>query len=376
MSTGDAVQHVPTVADEMAKFSGFAVKDGETIDVTKEDLNPMDNKGTTDAEARALASNSGKKEAPAAKVVVTSLTDAESETVLSKAEEKAGRPLTDEEAADALAAARTEKAKPEGGKSRSVQQRINQAIRGRNAAEARATAAEGRMASMEARLAAMERGDKAPLTGDAKPANNGDVAPDPKDFEFGDLDAGYIRALARFETKQELAADRTKQTDERRVAQERQNASVVAELARAFEDAGADKFDDFEEVVMQGARDKAWPLSETLGAALLESDFGPDVAYKLASDPKLAKEIAALPPLKQVAWLGKQEAEFDAGSGDDGQAEAGKSEDKPRTGKEPPVTKAPAPVQRARGTGASTPSNSAGYDFAAFEAEAMGRAKQ
>jgi hypothetical protein len=365
MPTGDAVQApAPTVAEEMAKFSGFTSQDSVTIDPKTEDLNPVQGKNTTANEDAATGKTAGDK-VP----VITALTDDEADKIITAAEAKKGSELTDEETAKALQDARDAKIKPAGDTpKRSVQQRINQAIRGKNAAEVRATAAEQRSADLEARLAALEKGEKPPLTGTTPAATvNGEAAPDPKDFTYGELDQGYIRALARFETRAELAADRAKQAEktatDTRTAAEQEAAAQI----EAFAEAGNDKYDDFYETVIQGARDGAWPLSAALGAALIESDHGHAIAYRLASDVKEATEIAALSPSKQVAWLGRQEAALDAETGD-GKTK-GASEDATKV--KAKVSAAPAPITRTRGSGAPEASHAAGADFAAFEREAM-----
>lgn len=373
MPTGDAVQNVPTAAEEMAKFGGFTTQDGATIEKDTENLNPVTGKPSEDAPAAKVAATPAAKTGAEPKVL-SALSDDEAQAALDAAETAAGRELTDDEAATALQAARDAKNKVAGEEKpkKSVQERINKAIRGKNAANQRADAAEARNRTLEARLTALENGGAAPkadLTGGTKAASSGDVAPDPKDFEYGELDAGYIRALARHETRLELADDRAKQTTQAASAQQAQANAEVLEQVKVFENAGAEAYEDFDEIVMQGARDGSWPLSASLGAALLESDHGIHIAYQLAGNPTLAKEIAALSPTKQVAWLGREEAKLDAGSGDKG--ESGKSED---TAEKPKVTKAPPPVARARGTGAPAQSQSAGSDFAAFEQEAMGRA--
>lgn len=381
MPRGDAVQNRPTVADEMAKFTGFSTLDGEVVAADKENLNPTTGKASDDgkpAEKKADDNTGAEGAAKAGKPAAASkLTDEESEAAIAALDAKLGREANDGEIADALAAATAEKNKGADGAKpkKTVQDRINKSIKAQRAAERRADAAEARAAAAEAALA---RGDTKPLTGDTKPANDdGEAAPDPKKFEFGELDAGYIRALARYEAKQELAADRQTQQKNQQTAQEREAAAKFKENLAAFEDAGADKYDDFEEVVLQGARDKVWPLSESLGALLFESDHGPDIAYMLASDVKLAKEVFGKTALQQAAWLGRQEAKLSAGTGakveDD---KPGKSEDTGKT--ETKVSKAPAPVQRARGQGSNSSVPGDTTDFAAFEANwnAQNRARK
>jgi hypothetical protein len=367
MPTGDAVQAVPTAAEEMAKFESFTTNDGATVDPKTENLNPVTGAPSNDGGKTAAKAAEPAKET----VKAAALTDEEADKVITDAETKKGSELTDEETAKALQDARDAKLAPKDAPRRSVQERITKAVRGQRAAEDRASAAERRADALEARLTALEKGEKAPLTGEAKAAPNANAAPDPKDFTYGELDADYIRALARHETRLEMAEDRAKQSKTQTDAEHAKVIEKVTADVKAFEEAGATQFDDFEEVVIQGARDAAWPLSASLGAALLESDHGPAIAYSLASDVKLAKEIAALSPNKQVAWLGRQEAKLDAGSGDEGKAAGAKSED--GDGTTPPVTKAPTPVSRARGAGAPAQSQSSGSDFASFEREAMAK---
>ena len=73
MPSGGAVQQRPTLEQEVAKFKGFSVVDGEAVTPeNKEDLNPVAGKNVTDKEKAALASNDKKTEL---KVVPVKLTD-------------------------------------------------------------------------------------------------------------------------------------------------------------------------------------------------------------------------------------------------------------------------------------------------------------
>lgn len=383
MPRGDAVQDQPSAADEMAKFTSFTSKDGETIDPKTEDLNPVEGKNVTEAEKKALAANSNDKGeiVPAVKAAATKLTDPESEAAIAALDAKLGREATEEEISDALKAAAAEKNKgDEGSKkpAKTVQERINKAIKNQRAAERRAEVAEARAATAEA---ALSRDDTKPLTGATEKSKDAvvDGAPDPKDFDYGELDTKYIRALARFEAKQEFAAQTENQKKTQLTAQEQEATEQAHEKMAVFEEAGSDKYADFEEVVMQGARDKAWPLSTSLGVLLVESEFGPDIAYTLASDPRLAKEVFGKPALQQAAWLGRQEAKLSAGTGatsKDGKAATSEDEGTTKTATAKQVSKAPAPVQRARGQGSNSSVPGDTSDFAAFEAAAMGRSKQ
>jgi hypothetical protein len=379
MPRGDAVQAQPTVAEEMAKFSGFAVKDGETV--TKpddENLNPTLD-GAAAATKVAPAAKTDAK-APAAKV--EKLTDDESNAAIEALDKKLGREANEDEIAAALADAQAAKNPANAGKPKAtVQDRINKSIRAQRAAERDRDAAIRRAEVAEALL---KNGApaKAPLTTGKEAAKDGAKTgePDPKDFEFGELDSRYIRALSRYDAEQALVAHEAKKTTTQQTAAQREAAEKFQELKAVFEDAGNEKYPDFEEVVMEGARNKAWALSDDLGALLFESEHGSDIAYMLASDTKLAQKVYAMPVLKQAAWLGKEEAKLSAGSGakaktDDAETDPeGKA--KPAAAASAKVSKAPAPINRARGQGSASQTSGDTSDFAAFEAAAMGYDKK
>src|SRR5665213_4137472 len=65
-SQSDAVGARPSMADEMAKFSGFTTNNGETVDAKVEDLNPVAGKNISSGERQAGATTVA--EARAAKV--------------------------------------------------------------------------------------------------------------------------------------------------------------------------------------------------------------------------------------------------------------------------------------------------------------------
>lgn len=367
----------PTAQEEMAKFTGFSTENGETMTPDKpENLNPVTGKP---APAAAAAPKAGEKApaAAAAKAAPAKLTNDENEAVIAALDTKLGREATEDEITAALAAETAKKSGAAPAK-RDPQTRINKAVKAQRAAERTAAAAEARALAAEAALAA---GAKAPLTADKKPVNDPTKAPDPKDFEYGELDANYIRALARYETRQELAASKETEQQATLTAEEQANKDKFEEAKAAFEDAGGELYPDFDEVVMQGARDKAWPLSDTLGANLMVSEYGPQIAYELASDTKEAKRVSELAPMRQIAWLGRREAELEsAGSGakvedesEEGKAAAASGTPAKAAAK---VSKAPAPITRVRGQGSASAVPGDTQDFAAFEAAAMARPRK
>lgn len=327
MPVGDAVQKIPTFEEQLAEFKGFSTKDGEVAsgEPTDEEKAAGEARDAADAAAKSVA---------------------------------AGEPVTDEkpedEAANTEKTAKSEKdaaAKPQ---KKTAEERIAEVTR-KYRAEQRERAA------LEQRIAALERGDTKPLTA-AKAAAKDDAAPDPTKFQYGELDAQYIRALARYETRQELetAAKESKEVQQRDAAAREQRE--VAKQADAFKAKGAEKWDDFEEVVFEGAKSGEWPLSDALGKMLLTSEHGPAIAYHLATHPDEAETVFGKTPLEQAAWLGRQEAKQSPSSSGAAAKAAVKT------------TKAPLPPKEvAKGAGGNSSASEATNDFKAFERMAMAR---
>lgn len=370
MPQGDAVRTVPTVADEMAKFKGFVTHNGETVDsVTDSDEEKAAQAASAAADATAAKAAKARPvkefvagEAPVVEPsVVKPAVKAAAESPAEDADVEA--PEDDNDKTITMAEHKKLLA-------RAAAKRIGEVKRaGREAL----TAEQQRNDTLERRLAALEGKG---LTSAANGATevNPDVEPKPENFEFGELDTKYVRALARFEARQEFkAGTKNQQTTEQQRVAERQAAEMVTQRT-ALEKEGAAKYADFDEVVTQSRQldvdDPAfWPMSRELGSLVMGSEVRADLVYHLASNPDEARKIFGKTPLEQAAYFGRLEAKFSAESGAndpnkgkpaDGQAQAVR------------VPKAPAPLQnRVRGSGGSNNQVSgATTDFAAFEAKA------
>lgn len=390
MSGNDALGKAPTFEEQAAKFAGFSVKDGEVDS----------GRPTAEEEAAALANRSShaenvargatKEEKTPAKVELTS---AEADAAIAAAEEaNNGEALTEEESDAAVAAALAEKTAKSGNSApkdkNSPAARIAQSRRLQGNAERRAAALEIENAAL--RAAALKGGNKeAPLTTDTKgerPVTPGKPDPsDAKKYEYGELDAKYLSDLTRWTVKDanaELAWE-TKNTSGN-VADEAA-ATAFKERVATFAEAGAEEFgEDFQSVMdsMDLPKDDPdfWPLSAELGELLLESEVGPAIAKELASDPKEARRVNKMSPLRQATWFGVKEAAILAGSGangaenDEGGAAAARQPGiKKSAAKE---SKAPLPLASARklnGAGGNRTPNEATADFSAFEAMATAR---
>lgn len=399
MSGNEALGKQPTVEEEMAKFKGFSVVDGEV----------SDGKSTSAAEASAAAEETERRAAEVngrshqdnQKAGTTSVKNAdatakvelsadEEQDALQEATDKKGAVLTDEEAdavvEKALAAKEKAASKPQ-----PDPDKAKKAFERREARRRDNLARENE--DLRRRLENLERGGKAaPLTVDNKGDKKGatDGRPDPTDakYQYGELDAKYIADLARYETLQAIAEREEGNKNKQKSEQEAQAEAAFKEAKAAFEEAGLSQFDDFEQVVMETSNlpntdPDHWPLSAAMGELILESDHGPAIAYQLASDPKEARRIFQLSPARQAAWFGVTEAKLSAGSAkatDKGegkgttlQAEAGTKRvlPQPRTS-QVRESKAPLPLSKVAGAGGNRVPSSATTDFAAFEALAMG----
>lgn len=205
----------------------------------------------------------------------------------------------------------------------------------------------------EAELAALKSG-KAPLTTQADTATGGEGAPDPSKFDFGELDPKYIAALARYETGQALKAQRAEDDKKRQTDAAAVKQQEIGQKMDAMVKAGVKIHDDYDTVVMQGAREGKWELSPHLGELLLDSEFGHEIAYDLAKNPTEAARVAKLSAAEQAKFLGRQEAKFEAA--------------KSSQGKTPKAPQAPPPPKTPRGgTGASNKVTADTSDFAALE---------
>lgn len=214
----------------------------------------------------------------------------------------------------------------------------------------RAEAAEARAAALEARLAALERGEKPEaLTPDAKNETQSEIgAPDPAKYQYGDLDPQYISDLADFKAEQKVAKLRQEllATEQQKAAQ--REAEVIRDRALQTAQVGSERYADFNEVVIEGAEEGEWPLTEPMLQAALDSDKGADILYYLATNVEEAEEVAAMSIRQLDRWIGRMEAKL-------------------ATPPAKKVSKAPPPVSSARGSGGKYTADPATSDFAAFE---------
>lgn len=321
----------PTDQQEMDKFAGFAVKDGEVI----------------------------KPAAPAKQ-------NANAKPLAGKAAVKAEDAAADADDDDAA----------QDGKHASANDRIGQAVGRQRAAERRATKAESELGTMKERLARLEGvAQGGALTANANKSSKAPKAPNPKDYEGGEYDTKYLSDLVDFRVDQKVAAATSKVTqDSRQEAATAEQQRQLAAFTKARDDFAAkasEDYPDFEEVVF----DNANPVSRVLADLSVDSEHGARILYELAEDHKEAVRVSKLSPARQAAWFGRQEAaledssdDTDAGNDDGGDGEQERRSSARQSGPKTRVSKAPSvPDYNARGTGAVPKTNAATTDFAAFE---------
>lgn len=139
------------------------------------------------------------------------------------------------------------------------------------------------------------------------------VEPDPAKYEFGEADPKYLKDMARYEVKKELADERQRETDK---AKEAKDAEFTAGLDRQWAEKATkavEKYPDFAEKVLETAAAGDWPCPPLMAAAISVSDVGTDVAYHLATNPKEAEAIAAqlaVDPMRAAEQFGFIEGGF------------------------------------------------------------------
>lgn len=369
MARSDAVGKEPTIdelnAESAAQFKGFSTTDGE---VSKGEATPEEK---TALAAREKQDAAGK--VAAAKVEKDDDAEGEETPEEKTAREAAEAKLTDKQkAAKALQVKVAGKDAP---KHRSANDRIGQAVAKQRAAERALDEERGRRAAemdeVRRELAALKAGALTTPAAGAKPPVDKD-APRATDYEYGELDGAYIRDLARYETRKELAAEKATNTAATQTEAQRREAQEMQAKATKFAAAGDEVYDDFAEVVVQSAAEKVWPLSKTFGDLMFDSEEGPHIAYYLATHVKEAERIMGLAPTAQAAAFGRLEAAFSSKSSDATQQDNEEQEQPEKVAAQKVTvgntTKAPLPPKHlARGNGGKTQVGADTTDFAAFE---------
>lgn len=214
-----------------------------------------------------------------------------------------------------------------------VQERINELTRLRKEAEEFAEDEYNNRLRAERRIAELEN----QLT-QAKPVEPPKAEalkePDPKDF--ADI-AAFTKAWTDYNSKvTEQKIAQAREEERQRVAWERQNEEMRKRVERAKAD-----IPDFVDVIESADRVKL-NVPPHVQALIVESDYGPEIAYHLAKNPDEQARIFAMTPAKALAALGRIEARYEKQ-----ESAEKKADSKPTPTIE--TTRAPAPVASIRG---------------------------
>lgn len=195
-------------------------------------------------------------------------------------------------------------------KKRTTAERIKRLDRDRRHWEREALAKEERLKELEAKLAAVEKGG---LTPEQKDDNDYGVKdPDHTKYRYGELDPQYMADLADARAERKLQAYLAKQEQAQQAAAAEREIAQVRERAEATIEAGRSKFSDFYEVVVEGAQEGDYPLTEEMFSTIVETEVAPDILYYLAQNPDEAEKVASLSPKRLAMWAGRMEAEIKA----------------------------------------------------------------
>jgi hypothetical protein len=215
-----------------------------------------------------------------------------------------------------------------------IESRFSELTEKRRAAEERAERAERELAEMKAKSEPKEPAEKV----------DNDIGPRPKKTEYTN-DDDYEEAFAEWTKNKTLKEFREEQEQAKAEAKKEK---VIKEWTKRLEKAKAD-LPDFEDM-MQSSKAA---VSDPARDAIIESEFGPQIAYALASDDELAEKVTGMKPADQLKWIGRQEDKFER------LAEQESAKNEPKDEKPEPVKverKAPpAPISPVKG--GKTPDN-------------------
>lgn len=173
---------------------------------------------------------------------------------------------------------------------------------------------------------------------DARPDAN--APPNPADYEYGETDVGYIRAISKYEARQEF---------EQAQAERDQRQQVQSRLSQ-FNQRLAEQYPDGEPEGIAAIR-RLPQLAPAITEVILTSEIGPKLADHLGANQSELARLSALPPVLQARELGKLEARLESPAAP-----------RPKT-----ATDAPAPTPQVRGGGGRFTVAPDTSDFAAFE---------
>jgi hypothetical protein len=139
----------------------------------------------------------------------------------------------------------------------------------------------------------------------AKPVVN--TSDEPKSDQF-EKHEDYVKALAKWEVKQELAAEKAAIREQALKADNKKQLDSHIDRVKAFEK----ETPDFKEVMEDIATVR---ISTAVQNAIIDSEHGPKLMYEFAKNPEELQRISALSPEAAARAVGKLEAKFESSAG-------------------------------------------------------------
>lgn len=180
--------------------------------------------------------------------------------------------------------------------------------------------------------------------------------PDPKNYKYGEVDTKYLKdvvtysnAFARAQVEHEQEQIRQTQAAEQRVQELRESWDTVVEN-------GLSRYDDFEKKVLAAGERGDYDLTQSTFEMAASSEYGAEIMYHLASNPKTASKVAKMGERDQARYLGRLEAAIETSL----KGSKGKQRTAPRA--------APPPARSPRGKGGRFVNPAKSGNFADFEA--------
>lgn len=205
-------------------------------------------------------------------------------------------------------------------KKKSVRERIGEVTKARRvaerateAAETRATTAETALAAVNARLEALEKGSTSDDDGGSEgnsDAGSDLTAPNPDDFNYGEMDPKYIEALTDYRVDLRMKKDSAaRETTRQAEAEQREAVKLQTTMDDKIAE-GVEAYEDFKEVVFDAAEDGTLPLSPAIAFAGAHHPEGHHVLYQIGKDLALAKKLVAMPAVDQLIEFGRMSAQY------------------------------------------------------------------
>jgi hypothetical protein len=140
------------------------------------------------------------------------------------------------------------------------------------------------------------------------------VEPDPEDYDFGEEDPAYRRALRKYDReaiRKEVVAEARALVEDRTQA-DRIN-SAASQLEQGYNqavEAAREELPDYDAKVTEAAKRGEFPVTREMAALIKSSPVGPKVAYHLAENVEEALAVSEQPALVQAAYFGALAAKF------------------------------------------------------------------